>query len=363
MIASRALRVVLDAIDIAPRPTGLGTYALELGRALARRDDIELTTALAHGHGVAGTRALRLPAKHRQLWRQLAFSRPRVASQYDLYHGAEFGAPVRCPVPRVVTVHDVGFLRMPRAYSVRERLHFVALLKTGLRAQRIITPSAEVARQLVAITSYPVDHVAVVPEAPKESLLPATAAAIRTMREYLGIEAPYLLCVGFAERRKRVVDCIRSLAVLDDWPDLHLVITGEDRDRMQAALQREAVRLGIEHRVRFVGYQEESLAALYSGALAVVHVSADEGFGLPPLEAMACDAPVIASDTPVFREVLGEAALLAEVRSPLEIARLVRILEEPAAGAMWRAKGRRHASGYSWDRAAAVTIEVYRELV
>ncbi|MBI5947771.1 MAG: glycosyltransferase family 4 protein [Chloroflexi bacterium] len=354
--------MLIDAVDLAQPPTGLGVYATELAAALARTGDVDVHTAFP-APGPAGTSPFPLPDRHRQLWRQAVLPRRLLAAGIDVYHGTEFAAPLLCRVPRVVTVHDVAFLSRPRAYTLRARAHYRALLATGLRAERIIVPSRHVAGALASATGTDRAKIRVVPEAPPPGMEVAARERVTATLRGLGVERPYLLCVGFADRRKRVVDVVRALALLEGPQRPSLLVAGEDREGVQAALEREARRLGVSDRVRFTGYFTGDLAALYGGALALVYPSLDEGFGLPPLEAMACGTPVIASDIPALRETAGEAAMFVPVRSPAAIADRARsLLADPAVAAGWRARGLARSATYSWERASRETLEVYREL-
>ncbi|MEO9255918.1 MAG: glycosyltransferase family 1 protein, partial [Tepidiformaceae bacterium] len=168
-----------------------------------------------------------------------------------------------------------------------------------------------------------------------------------------------------AEAGKRAIDAIRALAALREWgTNVQLVIAG-NTGSLSGALVRAAGALGVGGRVRFTGYVADGdLAALYGGATALVFPSLYEGFGLPPLEAMACGTPVIASRAPAMDDVLDGAAMFVPPRAPNEIAEWVkRLMGDSNMQSEWRAKGLEHSASFSWDRAAAETVDVYRELV
>lgn len=358
------MRVLLDAATAVPAPTGLGMYAWELAAALTRRGDVDVLFASPYP-GPEGTTHYPPPPSHRQMWRQLILPGRMKREGIDLYHGTEYTAPVRGPVPRVAMIHDLFADRMPGLWPMRPRFHHRAITRAGIRADRVIVPASWVAADLVRMFGVPRERIRVIAEAQHSSMRPAADAEVEDVRRAIGISGPYLLCVGIGHRAKRTVDAIRALALLrDDAARFHLVLTGGAQTQLAVALRREVAKLGLDDRVHFTGYFEGDLRALYSGAVALVYPSLMEGFGIPPLEAMACGTPVITTEAPAMDEVLKGAAMFVPVRSPEAIARKVReLLESKVCREEWRGRGLEHARRFSWDRAAAETVEVYRELV
>jgi glycosyltransferase involved in cell wall biosynthesis len=152
-------------------------------------------------------------------------------------------------------------------------------------------------------------------------------------------------------------------AILEAVPGTMLALAGNP-GRLSAALEREGAALGLRDQVRFLGYvPDDDLPALLSGASALVFPSLYEGFGLPPLEAMACGTPVITASAPAMTELLGGAAEFVPLRDPAAIAEAaIRFLTEPSFRADRSAAGLELANRFSWKRAAAETAEVYREI-
>ncbi len=221
------------------------------------------------------------------------------------------------------------------------------------------------ASDVVRYLGYPPEKIRVVAEAPRTGLAPAPEAEVGALRVRLGIDGPYLLCLGTAEPGKRAVDVIRAMpAVVDSVPGTSLVLAGNP-GRLSGALEREVARLGLQATVRFTGYVEEAdLPSLLTGATALVFPSLYEGFGLPPLEAMACGTPVIASAVPAMSEVLSGKAIFVPPRAPGAIAsEAIGLLLDAPRRAELSARALEFASRFSWERAARETIDVYRELV
>lgn len=359
------MRVFLNASALPARPAGAGIYTLELAHALAARDDVALTVAAPPPYLVAGARMLRSPGGSpalRTAWEQLRM--PSHLAQWDVYHGAHFATPLRAGIPRVATVHDLTFHRLPGRYSWKHRWYYRALARTAARAERIIVPSRAVAADVVRFLGYPPERLRVIAEAPRAGLSPASHGHVSATLAQFGIEQPYLLCVGTAEPGKRAVDVLRALALLRDRGQAVRLVLAGNAGPLTGPLRREAARLGVQDLVAFVGYvSNEQLAALYSGAVALVFPSLYEGFGLPPLEAMACGTPVISTHAQAMREVLAEAALFVPLRDPLAIASAAEgLLRQPSLRAAWSARGTERAARFSWANVAAETVAVYREL-
>jgi len=365
MTAAR-LRVLFNASAVPPRPAGAGVYALELAAALARRDDVDLTVASAR-QAPAGASILPSPAGgplSAALWEQARLPMLMRQAEFDVYHGAHFAVPLAARIPCVATVHDLTFYRLPARYSPGRRAYYRLLAQTAKTADWLIVPSRAVAGDAVRYLGYSPAKMRVVHEAARTGLAPAADDEVDALRRRLGIERPYLLCVGTAEPGKRAVDAVRALTLLKgEGRDISLVLAGNEGP-LSMALGGEARRLGVEDRVVFAGYVPDTeLAALYTGAVALVFPSLYEGFGLPPLEAMACGTPVIATDRPAMNEVLDEAAIFVPLRDPAAICREAsRLIESESWRTEWAHRGRECAAGYGWERAAAETMDVYREV-
>lgn len=356
------LRVLLNASAVPSRPAGAGIYTLELAGALRRRDDVEVVIAGPfEGCEVAspaGGPALR------SAWEQAVLPAEMKRRGIDVYHGAHFATPLFGGGPTVTTVHDLTFYRLPRRYGILRRNYYRALAKTAARADRIIVPSRAVATDVERYLGRGPEGVRVVAEAPRCGLGPAPAEAVEAVTGRLCIEGPYFVVLGTAEPGKRAVDAIRAMALLREVGVAAQLVLAGNAGPLSDALEREAQRLGVDDRVLFAGYiRDEDLSPLLTGAVALLFPSLYEGFGLPPLEAMACGTPVIASDAPAMNEVLGDAARLVPLRDPALLAAAAgELLEAPSIRDEWGAKGLAHVSQFSWERAAAETVEVYREV-
>ena len=180
--------------------------------------------------------------------------------------------------------------------------------------------------------------------------------------EPIPLSAPHGSCDGCAVHN---AGALLKLGVdMQNW-DYVVALAGNPAPHMTSHYQREVARLGIPDRVHFLGHVADAdLPALYSGALAFVFPSEYEGFGLPPLEAMACGTPVVVSDIAPLQGHCAGAAMVVPTRSPMAIAdHLQTIIQSPSLRDEWVGRGFERAAQYSWDRTAAATMAVYREII
>lgn len=358
------IRVAFNASAVPSRPGGAGVYTLELARALARRSDVELL--MGAPNGTWSEPAWQTPAGlfKRTMWEQMRLPPLMKEAEVDVYHGPHFSLPLKSPVPRVATVHDLTFYRIPRRYDRVHRWYYRGLARMAGRAERVIVPSSAVAGDVVGFLGYPVERIRVIPEAPRRGWAAATPEAVSEIRERLGIAGRYVLMVGTSEPGKRAIDGVRALARLQASEcDISLVLAG-NAGSLQGALMREVGRLGLEQRVIFAGFvEDDALRALYTGAVALLFLSLYEGFGLPPLEAMACGTPVIAAKRPAMDDVLRNGAVFVDAGDSEAVAKAIRGLLNHDARFQGAERGLEHVRQFSWERAAEETCGVYREII
>ncbi len=365
------MRFCVDAHAIGCHLTGNEVYVRSLLNAFAGVDsESEFIAYLAVDSAVnALPRRIGVRRVSRNPFLRLGYelSRHLRRDQPDLLH-VQYTAPVRCPVPIVVSVHDVSFIEHPEYFS-SERAWQLRLTvgRTVARAERILTVS-EFSRQAIANT-YGIngDRVVVVPNAAGSQFRPLpreTASAIVLNR--LKIPAPFILMVGDLQPRKNQVGLVRAFAaMIRAFPQLrhHLVLAGKDKWR-GGEVRREAQKSGVSDRIHFTGFvADEDLLYLYNACEFFVFPSFYEGFGLPVLEAMACARAVACSSTSAVHEVADAAALLFDPQSTDELTRaMLDLALNPELRVRMERLGLQRSAHFSWRKSAQQTLEVYYEV-
>jgi glycosyltransferase involved in cell wall biosynthesis len=369
------VRFVMDARYAGPRASGIGAYARAIGTrlpALAPESRFRFwlragSAPIATSHNVTHARVTPPAAGLATL---LWPNRLDALAPDDVFHGTANILGFGLPCSTVVTVHDVMWLEhlawcQPRPWlrPISAAYYGTGILRALREADRLLTVSHASADAILRIEPGARDRLVVAPNACEAHFhAPASRERARALAaECLGSAEPYFLVVGQNQPSKAHAVAVEAFAAAD-VPGQQLVLV--QRLEPGRGLHSLVRRLGIEARVKFVaGVELESLVALLQSATALVHPSLAEGFGLPVLEAMACGSPVIGSDIPPLREILGPAAHLVP---PGEVAPLARALEratrEPSRLAEEAAAGLERAKLFSWDRSAEITLDVYRDL-
>ncbi len=352
--------------------TGTETYSLELIKALARLSSSNLRFRLYSPHPpqhtdwpdspYLETRVIPWP----RLWTHLRLAMELWQHPPDALFVPAHVLPLYCPVPSLVTVHDLGYVHYPQAHRSFDRWYLNRTTRRHTRvAQHIIADSQATKDDLVNFYQADPERITVVYLGRDESLTPvADPAIINQTKAQYNIEGNYLLYLGTLHPRKNLARLIEAfhlaLASLPPENDaLKLVIAGR-KGWLYDEIFAKALVLGIENRVIFPGYvANESKPALLSGALAYVFPSLYEGFGLPVLEAMACGTPVLTSNVSSLPEVAGEAALLVNPRQTTEIAQgLTQLITNANLRRRLVEKGFQQIQGFSWDKAAAQILKI-----
>jgi glycosyltransferase involved in cell wall biosynthesis len=285
----------------------------------------------------------------------------------DLVH-VQYTAPLLCPVPVVVSVHDVSFEEHPEFFApLRARQLQWTVRRTVKRAARVLTGS-EFSRQAIA-RHYAVngDNVVVIPDAASPVFRPLSrGAASGAVRARFGIPAPFVLTVGDLQPRKNQLGLIRAFTeMVRARPELphRLVLAGQDT-WFGPRVHRAAESSGIAERIHFTGFvTDEELRELYGACDLFVFPSFYEGFGLPVLEAMACGRAVACSRAAALAEVVDAAAILFDPASREEMVRaMLDLLLDGELRARMERLGLQRAAQFSWRRTAQKTLEVYYEV-
>jgi glycosyltransferase involved in cell wall biosynthesis len=312
------------------------------------------------------TRVSTLPTRNpaiRILWEQLVQPVQLLREGIDILHSLAFVQPVALHCAGVVTVYDLSFVLFPQRLPSWRRTY----LRWGTafsvqRAGRVIAISASTKRDVVRVLDVSEGKVDVVPCGVDEGFRPvespAQLDALRTKRH---LPPKMILFVGTVEPRKNLTTLLRSYALLKRrFAPPPLVLAGPRGWGHEETISL-VEELGLKNEVIFPGYiPREELPLWYNAATLFVYPSLYEGFGLPPLEAMACGTPVIASNTSALPEVVSDAGLLVEPTDAEEMAEAMHLLlSDGDLRDTLRRKGLQRAESFSWQRAAVETARVY----
>ena len=376
------MRIGLDGLPLNQQLTGVGYYTLELARALAEhspdsqfniispRPYIFRDPAPSGRDGLPAN--IRLVSARTNLvtrrWWSIGLPRYLAKHPHDVFHGTNFEVPLwtnsRCAT--VITIHDLSLLLHPRTHQARSvRRAQRRLPRMADAATIVITPTESVREEVCEQLGITREKVLAVPEAARRVFRPMAPHEAEVIRRRLRINDDFLLFVGTIEPRKDLRTLVQAFEeVAQVHKTLQLVIAGK-RGWLVEDLLKQIRKSRFADRIRLTGYlDDEDLRALYSSCRVFVYPSIYEGFGLPPLEAMACGATVITTRIPSVVEVCDDAALLVD---PASSTALVREIREVLTNENLRTKlekaSLRRASEYSWKQTAGLTLEVYEEAV
>ena len=376
------MRIGIDYTSAARQSAGIGRFTRELVRAALALDednDYRLLVAgrqpVAQAHLPRASRRYRLvqtPISERnlvRLWHRLQIPLPVEVflGRVDIFHSPDFVLPPVARAVKVLTIHDLSFLRVPECADPRLRWYLGQVVPRSVRrADFLLADSESTRRDLVELLGVPPDRVQVIYGGVDAMFAPVEdAEALRRAREKYARGRPFILAVGTLEPRKNYPTLIRAFARARQAARLPhaLVIVGR-KGWVYEPIFAAVDDLGLHDEVIFPGFvPDEELPALYNGADVLVTPSFYEGFGLPALEAMACGTPVIVSDVSSLPEVVGEAGVRIDPRDEAGLAEaIVRVVGDSALRAGLREAGLRRAREFTWDRAARELLGVYARL-
>jgi glycosyltransferase involved in cell wall biosynthesis len=346
-------------IDLTPaaRPalTGVGVYAVHLGKELQKLPDVNLTGS----YKISRWKRAKFIKDHIKvpLVPELPYYPELLKPNSQIYHGTDFRIPRLTNLATVVTVHDLVVFQKglsDEGFAEKSQQNFLHMIKK-CRPQHVITVSHAVATEfeqlcpeyhgrITAIHSG-IDHL------PQITRTPA--------------KGPVILCIGTVERRKNLLVLIQAFEqIIQSWPDATFIIAGGDgngAEEVKKAIAQSPARNQIK---RFGFITNEHRNKLYAEATVFVYASLYEGFGLPVLEAMRAGCPVITSNTGAQAEVAGDAAILINPNQADDLAqKLETVLQSPQKQKNLSEDGIKHSAAFTWERCAKETAVVYEQLL
>lgn len=379
------MRIGIDYSAAVWQGAGIGRYTRALTEALLRLDR-ENYYLLLYPRGFPGQPApflahideVRKRHPHVRLrplpltdrWKAIFWQRLRLplpvelfCGRLDLFYSPDFVLPPQLSGRCFLTIHDLAFMVHPECAvpSLEWYLH-KAVSRAVARADLILADSANTRRDLIHLMGVEPERVEVLYSGVEPAFRPLEEASLHPVRARYELPKHFLLTVGTIEPRKNLPRLLEALSILPESLRLPLLVAGKPGWLYQDTFDT-VDRLDLQPWVRFLGFvPDEDLPALYNLATALVYPTLYEGFGLPPLEAMACGTPVLTSRTSSLTEVVAEAAVLVDPADAVSIAQgLHRLLEDQALRARLRQAGLARARHFTWERSAQRLLQLIRE--
>ncbi len=282
----------------------------------------------------------------------------------SLFHGTLNVIPMSCPVPGVVTVHDLAFIRFPYTFRSYNRTYLDLATRASVRrAARVCAVSEHTRREVIGLLGVPPERVVVTPNAARAHFQVPDPAAVDAFRQRKGLPNEFILYVGTLEPRKNLITLLEAYSRIAADTRAPLIVGGGKGWLYQPVFERLEA-LNLRDRVQFVGYlDEEELPLWYAAASVFVFPSLYEGFGMPPLEAMSCGTPVVTSNASSLPEVVADAGLMVAPHDAEGLAAAVlRVLTSADLRAELRERGLQRARHFSWRTTAERTLQVYQQV-
>jgi glycosyltransferase involved in cell wall biosynthesis len=364
------MRIGIETSALAVDMGGTAAYVSNLLEGLAcHRNDYQIET---FSMGIRPLARKTVASRFNTMWRDLVWSQvvlPAVARQrwLDVLHLTGAAMPLWSDCPRVVTVHDVAVMRY-REFFTPWMVYYARAIRARAirRADAIITQSEFGRREIAQTLGIAYERITVVPLGVSGRFFdPPPAGCLMDVRVRFRLDCPFILHVGVLSPRKNLLRLMEAYRRLREARVIaHQLILAGNRGWGDDEVLRRASELDPEGRdIRFIGPVSADLPALYHLADLVVYPSLYETFGLPPLEAMACGTPVVASNVTAMPEVLGDAALLVDPTDEDALAETMhRALTSDSLREELTQRGRDQAAKFTWDRTVWGTLDVYKRV-
>lgn len=368
-------KIGLDARMYSTKFTGIGRYTHELLQELLRIDQKNEYIVFVNEEGrdllqnIPGRlKVVYVGAGHYSFKEQTRYASLLKQEKLDLMHFAHFNAPIFYRGKSIVTIHDLTLSFFPgsKMNGFLHRLAYHLVIRSAVaKACYIIAVSQNTKNDLMKLLSVADEKIQVIYEGANERFLePCSSQNIAAVQSQYSLKTPFFLYTGVLREHKNVLGLIQAFALFlksNPQQNMTLVITGRD-DPKYAHVKQLPLELGIQKQVKFLGLvPEDHLVALFQAAYAYVYPSFYEGFGLPPLEAMAARTPVVASRVSSIPEVCGEGnALYFDPYSVADMAQKMKIImEDQVLYQQLVANGAKRVTEFSWKKMALETYQIY----
>lgn len=373
------IRIGVDYTSAVRQRAGIGRYTRELFTAVAELDRENRYTLFSAGRDSedvawpANFRRRSLPLSDRHLsivWQRLHLPLPveLITGRIDLYHSPDFVLPPILNATMVLTVHDLSFMRHPECSSPPLLNYLMRNVPGSVRrADMLLADSMSTKEDLIDLLNVPPERVHVVYPGVSPRFAPVTApVALRAVARRYHLRRPYILALGTLQPRKNFPSLIRAFDLLRKERGIpHQLVIGGSQGWLYQEIYDTIEALGLNDDVHLAGFvADDDLPAMYSGADVFAFPSLYEGFGIPVLEAMACNTPVVTSRASSLPEVAGDAALMVEPGDIESLAEaLGRLVDDDGLRNDLCARGHEQAKRFTWQRAANDLLRAYRHNV
>jgi alpha-1,3-rhamnosyl/mannosyltransferase len=384
---SDPMRLAFNATALLSPLTGIGQYGFHLAGELLKMPELDIDffygttwdkrrlTSIPSGAGKVMMPWMKPWIKQRipfypqigRLYRQHQFTQQVKAAKFDVHHEPNY-LPLRMDAPTVITAHDLSWIRYPEMHPAQR----VAIMnryfeKALYQASAVITDAEFVKQEIVDVFGIAPEKITAIPLGVESMFRPLSSDETRAVLSSHGLEhGRYFLTVGTLEPRKNLSLAIRAYSALPEsirklYP---LVVIGM-KGWHSAEIEKLIAPLERSGYLRLLGYvSREDLATIMAGATTLIYPSIYEGFGLPPLEAMACGVPVICSNVSSLPEVVGDAGILIDPSDETGLRqKLLMLIEDPGQRDAFAVRSREQASSFTWEKCAQQTVNVYRRLI
>jgi glycosyltransferase involved in cell wall biosynthesis len=369
------MHIGIDATPLPPNPVGAGNYIIHLVRALASVETEHKFTIFAQ---YAGRELIDVPEKpnikwiilsdknpeRRLIWEQIALPKLVRRAGVELLHSLHYTRPLVLSCASVVTFHDLTFFLFPELHTRAKRIFFPLTMRFSARqADALLSASESTRRDAIRLLHIPEEKIFTTPLGVNEEFhVISDAAILESCRLRYELPDKFILFVGLLEPRKNLPLLIRAYARLveiENPPDL--VIVGRT-GWGYADIMQQIDALDLKEKVHFTGYvPAQDMPIIYNLAQLFVYPSIYEGFGLPPMEAMACGTPVITTDVSAMRDHVGDAGILIPSQDEEALVQAIQeILHDPDLRKRLSERGRQQAANFTWNRTALETLKVYQ---
>jgi glycosyltransferase involved in cell wall biosynthesis len=369
------MRIGIDATALPPNPVGAGNYIIRLVRALAALETEHQFIIFAQRSG--GELIGELPPQRarwvavpdqspaiRLLWEQVRLPVLAKRSEVDILHSLHYTRPLVLPCASVVTFHDMTFFLFPELHTRTKRIFFsFAIRQSARHADALVTVSENTRRDAMRILGIPPNRIFTTPLGISEDFHPiADPALLEDGRRRYQLPEKFILYVGLIEPRKNVPMLLKAYARLVSQGDPPPLVLVGRLGWMYEQVFQLVEQLNLKDKVQFKGYiPSQNLPIVYNLAQIFVYPSTYEGFGFPPLEAMACGIPVITTAISAMLDNVGNAGLLIPPQDETALSQAIQtLLSDNSLRDHLSRAGRLRAAEFTWQRTAMETLKVYQ---